>query len=124
MNDVPQISEAELEVMKIVWKGDNLTAGQIVSALSEKSEWKPKTIHTLIKRLLEKGALAAIKNNSKVFLYSAAICEDEYKRFANESFLKKLYNGSLDLMLSTFIKDRKISEQELSSLRKILDGEE
>jgi len=56
-----QITEAELEVMKILWEYGKATSSQIVERLTETTEWKPKTIQTLITRLVNKGAVGAEK---------------------------------------------------------------
>lgn len=121
---IPQISEAELEVMKVLWEVKEATSTQIVEEFIGKSDWKPKTIHTLITRLVAKGAINASKIDGKSYNYSASISEEEYKSYANNSFLQKLYNGSINLMMASFIKDQKLSRKEMDELRKLLDEEE
>ena len=123
MKFIPQISEAELEVMKVIWELSETTSAQIVERLTRTTEWKPKTIQTLIKRLVNKKALKAEKTDSKAFLYSPLVSESDYKAYANQSFLQKFYNGSLNLMLTSFIKERKLSKSEIDRLKKLLDEE-
>lgn len=123
MKNIPQISEAELEVMKILWELESATSGEIVEKLSKTSEWKPKTIHTLITRLVSKEAITAEKLDGKSYIYSPKVKEEEYKNYANKSFLQKLYNGSLNLMLSSFIKQQKLSKDDIEELKNILDKE-
>jgi BlaI family transcriptional regulator, penicillinase repressor len=120
---IPQISEAELEVMKILWELQDATSTQVVERFAGTSDWKPKTIHTLITRLVTKEAVIAKKIDGKSYLYSPNISEDHYKSHANKSFLQKLYNGSLNLMLSSFIKEQKLSKEEIDKLKKLLDEE-
>ena len=55
MSDLPQISEAEFEVMKIVWKHAPISTNEITDKLLQTTSWSPKTIQTLIKRLVTKG---------------------------------------------------------------------
>lgn len=57
MSDLPQISEAEYEVMKIVWKHAPINTNEITEKLLQSTSWSPKTIQTLIKRLVTKGVL-------------------------------------------------------------------
>ena len=57
MPDLPQISEAEFEVMKIIWKYAPINTNEITERLLKTTAWSPKTIQTLIKRLVTKGAL-------------------------------------------------------------------
>ena len=57
MNPLPQISEAEYEIMKTVWKYAPISTNEITDKLTKTTVWSPKTIQTLIKRLVTKGAL-------------------------------------------------------------------
>lgn len=123
MKTIPQISEAELEVMKALWELQEATSTQIVDKLTGSSAWKPKTIHTLIARLVAKEAVKAVRLDGKSYLYSPHISEQEYKSYANQSFVQKLYNGSLQLMLASFMKEQRLSPKEIDELRKILDEE-
>jgi BlaI family transcriptional regulator, penicillinase repressor len=121
MKEMPQISESELEVMKILWELDQATSSQITDLLTQMTEWKPKTVQTLITRLAAKGAIKAEKTGSKAFLYLPLVSEGEYKAYANDSFLHKIYNGSVNLMLASLIKEQKLSKAEIDSLKKLLD---
>jgi len=58
MKTLPQISEAEFEVMKIVWKYAPISTNGITDKLTQTTAWSTKTIQTLIKRLVTKGALS------------------------------------------------------------------
>jgi BlaI family transcriptional regulator, penicillinase repressor len=121
MKEMPQISESELEVMKILWELNQATSSQITDLLTQMTEWKPKTVQTLITRLAAKGAIKAEKTGSKAFLYLPLVSEGEYKAYANDSFLHKIYNGSVNLMLASLIKEQKLSKAEIDSLKKLLD---
>jgi BlaI family transcriptional regulator, penicillinase repressor len=121
MKEMPQISESELEVMKILWELGQATSSQITDLLTQMTEWKPKTVQTLITRLAAKGAIKAEKTGSKAFLYLPLVSEGEYKAYANDSFLHKIYNGSVNLMLASLIKEQKLSKAEIDSLKKLLD---
>ena len=52
MKTLPQISEAEFEVMKVVWKHAPISTNEITEKLTQTTKWSPKTIQTLIKRLV------------------------------------------------------------------------
>ena len=79
MRELPQISEAEFEVMKVVWKYAPINTNEITEKLTQTTNWSPKTIQTLIKRLVSKKALTYEKQ-SRVFVYTPLIKEDEYIR--------------------------------------------
>lgn len=118
------ISESELEVMKVLWKIGEASSAQIIEQLKESSDWKPKTIQTLITRLVSKGFIDVDKTNRKLFIYKPAISEREYKDFASKSFLEKLYNGSINKMVLSFVKENKLSKEEIDELRDILKDED
>ena len=124
MKAIPQISESELEVLKILWDSGEATSSQIVDKLVQTTDWKPKTIQTLITRLVTKGAIKTDKINSKTFIYSPNVSEAEYKNHANKSFVERIYNGSISLMLTSFIKEQKLSRQDINELKKLLEDEE
>lgn len=123
MKNKLQVSESELEVLKVIWDKEISTSKEIVEILLKTTKWKVKTIQTLITRLVEKGVVNVDKANKKAYIYSPNVTEKEYKKFANESFVNKLYNGSLNLMISTFIKENKLSKNDIDDLRNLLEGE-
>lgn len=120
-NGVPQISEAEIEVMKVLWEKDASTAKEIIAEIEKTNDWKPKTIQTLLSRLVAKGAVRTEKKDAKSFIYSAAVKKEDYQSYANRSFIKKLYDGSLNLMLASFIKDAHLSKADIEELKNILE---
>ena len=119
MSDLPQISEAEFEVMKIVWKYAPINTNEITEKLTKTTTWSPKTIQTLIKRLVTKGALTYEKE-SRVFVYSPLIKESEYIGQESSSFLKRFYNGKISSMVSAYIENDKLSAAEIVTLRSLL----
>ena len=119
MKPLPQISEAEYEVMKIVWKYAPISTNEITEKLLRTTSWSPKTIQTLIKRLVTKGALADEKE-SRVFVYTPLVKENEYIGQESRSFLKRYFNGDITAMLSAYMENDKLSETELEQLRSLL----
>ena len=63
------ISESELEIMKVLWEIEKGSSAEIIEQLKDKSDWKPKTIQTLITRLVSKGFVDVDKTNRKLFIY-------------------------------------------------------
>ena len=72
MKTLPQISEAEYEVMRIVWKYTPINTNEVTDKLTKTTEWSPKTIHTLLKRLVNKGALTYEKEG-RIFVYTPLV---------------------------------------------------
>ena len=111
---LPQISEAEFEVMKIVWKYAPINTNEITEKLTLTTSWSPKTIQTLSKKAL------SYEKQSRVFVYTPLVQEDEYIRQESNSFLKRYYNGNLSSMLASYLEDDKLSSTEIDNLRHLL----
>lgn len=119
MSDLPQISEAEYEVMKIVWKHAPINTNEITEKLLQSTSWSPKTIQTLIKRLVTKGVLTYEKQ-SRVFVSTPLVKESEYICQESNSFLNRYYDGDITAMLSAYIENDKLTEPEIETLRSLL----
>lgn len=119
MSALPQISEAEYEVMKIVWKYAPINTNEITEKLLATSSWSAKTIQTLIKRLVNKGVLTYEKN-SRVFVYTPVVKESEYISQESNSFLNRYYDGDITAMLSAYIQNDILSKTEIETLRALL----
>ena len=117
------ISEAELEVMKVLWQMKNATSAEIIEVLKDKSDWKPKTIQTLITRLVSKEVKQVDKKKKKTKNNNTTKSEDEYKDEASKSFLEKLYSGSINKMVLSFVKGNKLSKSEIQELKDMLKDE-
>ncbi len=120
MEPLPQISEAEYEVMRIVWQQAPVSTNEIVEKLETTTSWNPKTIQTLIKRLVTKHALTYEKRG-RVFVYTPLVGENEYVSQESNSFLKKYYNGNISAMLSAYLDNDELSEADIRDLRRLLD---
>lgn len=115
------ISDSEWKVMKIVWRKSPISGSEIVEELEADTDWNPKTIHTLIRRLVAKGAITA-KKEKTFYSYYAAVSEDECVKEETKTFLEKCFNGSFNMLLSNFIKDEKLSEEDIEELQALLEA--
>ena len=120
MNRLPQISEAEFEVMKIVWQYAPVSTNEITDRFMKTTSWGAKTIQPLIKRLTNKGALTYEKEG-RVYVYTPLVKENEYISQQSNSFLRRFYDGDITAMLSAYIKNDRLSAEEIGTLRSILD---
>lgn len=122
MKKLPQISEAEFEVMKVIWKYAPISTNEVTEKLTQTTDWSPTTIQTMLKRLVNKKALTYEKQ-SRVFVYTPLIQQDEYIRQKSNSFLDRFYDGNIVSMLSSYLKDEKLSDSEIDSLRSLLSDD-
>jgi BlaI family penicillinase repressor len=116
----PRISDAEWTVMKVVWQLQGATAREIIDALRDTADWKPKTIHTLIARLTRKGALHAEKSGRE-YVFKPRVSERNCRMAASRSFLARVFDGEIAPFLACFLEHRKLSRKELSELKAILE---
>ena len=110
------ISDAELEVMKVVWKHKAPTTyATIRVSLSESKGWDPSTIRTLVKRLVEKNVLIQTKRD--VYYYTPAIEEDAFMKDRTEDFLRKVYNGDAKHLIATMLGHDFVTGEELRAIQ-------
>lgn len=105
--------------MKVIWKHAPISTNEITEKLTQTTKWSPKTIQTLIRRLVTKGALSYEKQ-SRVFVYTPLINEKEYIGHESRSFLERYYDGNITAMLSAYIEDDRLCESEIDTLRSLL----
>lgn len=101
MKEIPQISESESEVMRLLWEKNPLTANEIISKLSGKMNWSDQTIKTFINRLLNKEAIR-FEKSGRNYSYYPVISQDEYFKAENKTFLERVYKGAANLLFSKF----------------------
>ncbi|MCH8118950.1 MAG: BlaI/MecI/CopY family transcriptional regulator [Planctomycetes bacterium] len=123
MQKLPKIPESEWLVMRVLWSKGPLTANEVVKELTGKTKWKPKTIKTLITRLMKKGAVKFEKEGRK-YRYYPAVSEAECVRMERYSFVRRVYGGTTRPMLAAFLEDAKLSAEDISELKKILEQKE
>lgn len=116
------ISEAEYQVMKLIWDKALVSTKEVTEILTVESSWKPKTIQTLLSRLVKKGAIG-YKKEGRVFVYTPLIKEEDYVEQESSSFLNKFYDGALNSMVVNFLEQDKLTENDINELKKILDME-
>ncbi len=115
----PKISDAEWEIMKLLWARHPQTANALVEALENTQHWKPKTIKTLINRLLTKGAIG-FKKNGRQYLYFPRVAQETCIQSESRSFLKRVFDGSAKPMLAAMIESDSLSLDDIEELKQIL----
>lgn len=120
MIDIPKISETEWKVMKVIWSNPYITANGVIDILDDYVEWKPKTVKTLLNRLLNKGAID-FQKEGREYKYYPLISEDQCIKEENKSFLDKVYNGAFKTMIANFIEDQTLSKDDINDLKKLLE---
>lgn len=115
-----RISDAEYEVIKIIWKRKEATSLEIIEDLKS-FKWSYNTIRTLIKRLQNKGAIQIANKIGKSYTYMSTIDENEYKNEMTKELLRKLYNSSFCQFISEYYDANQITEQDIRMLIKYIE---
>lgn len=124
MKRIPRISETEWEVMKVIWAQAPCSSGEVINALTRRdATWHPKTVKAFLSRLVRKKALG-FKKEGRAYLYRPLVEEKECVDAASESFLERVFGGSLKPMLVHFVERKKLSEEEIRELRRVLKQQE
>lgn len=115
-----QISEAESVVMDILWTRCPLAADEVAAALAERRDWQEATIKTLLNRLLNKGAVEAVRDGRR-YLYSPKIRREDWVLEESRGLLERLFDGRVAPLVAHFSAHRKLSRKDIADLRKLLE---
>lgn len=120
MKNIPNITESELVVMKILWEKSPLLASEIIALLPEEINWSDQTVKTFLNRLLKKQAITH-KKSGRNYIYYPAVSRDEYIKAENKTFLHRVYDGAVGMLFSKFLEQEELTEKEIKHLEKILE---
>lgn len=120
MKKLPQISDTEWQIMKILWANAPLTANQVIEEIEGIMPWKPKTVKTMLGRLVTKKAIA-FNRDGRTYVYYPLVAEEECIKAESKSFLEKVFSGALNVMFANFLEEQELSKEEIAELKRILE---
>ena len=123
MAKLPQISDAEWDVMKVLWERGQAGAQEVTEALAVERNWRPQTVKTLLNRLVKKGAVAYAEEGRR-FIYRAKLSRDAVVRAESRSFLSRVFDGAVTPALVHFVKLGNLSPADVEELKKTLEQHE
>lgn len=107
--------------MREFWARGEGTVSDIVKALDGRMHWKPRTVQSLINRLVQKGALC-FEKLGREYLYRPKVAEEDCVMEASRSFVDRIFGGKLAPLLACFVERGEVSASELAELRRILEA--
>ena len=122
MAKMPQISDAEWDVMRVLWDRGRAGAQEVTEALAVERNWRPQTVKTLLNRLVKKGAVVYAEEGRR-FIYRAKLSRDAVVRAESRSFLSRVFDGAVTPALVHFVKLGNLSREDVEELKKALDRE-
>jgi BlaI family penicillinase repressor len=114
LKSIPRISEAEWIVMKVLWERSPQTANEVTEALDSRTDWKPKTVKTLLSRLVRKKALG-FQRAGKSYLYRPLVSEEACTRARRRTLLRRVHDGAITPMLAAFIEDEDLTPEDIAA---------
>ena len=124
MQDKYDITDAELEIMQVLWEYGQCDLNTILDKLNRRSDKNKNTIKTLLRRLMLKGSVESKKMGLKDTVYVPKVKKEKFLASENEHFLEKLYNGKMGNLLLNFVENKKVTKEERQRLIDILESEE
>ncbi len=119
MKEIPRISEAEWEILSVLWKKAPLTATEVFEAVAGKA-WKLNTVRTFLTRLEKKGAVKSRERTEEAKQFFPAVTREACVRQESDSFLARVFEGGAAALLLHFTKNKRLSSAELAELEAIL----
>ena len=113
-----KLFDSELKIMEALWKEGDLTAGQLAKILKEQTGWNRNTTYTIIKKLIEKGAIERYEPN---FTCKALITKEQVQQQEANELIGKLFDGSAEAFLSAFLSGKELSQDEIENLKQIVE---
>ncbi len=117
------IAESEWKIMKLLWEKSPQTLAQLSKALGEETGWTRATVFVMLKRLIAKDAVR-VDEKGKAREYSPLVERGDVAPAETESFLDRVYDGSVGMLFSALTERKPLSDEEIADLRRILDEAE
>lgn len=114
-----RLHEGELNVMELLWSNKALAARDISKIIKEYIGWEKNTTYTVIKRLIDKGA---ITREDPGFICRANVSKRKIQEIETKALLDQMYNGSIENFLQSYLANQKLTGTELSQLERILSS--
>ncbi|MBR4879080.1 MAG: BlaI/MecI/CopY family transcriptional regulator [Clostridia bacterium] len=111
-----KLGAVESRFADIIWDNQPIASGELVKLCENQLSWKKSTTYTVLKKLCERGIF---KNEGGVV--SSLISRDEYYSVQSNNFVKELFHGSLPAFIASFASNKKLSDEEIDELQKLID---
>ena len=113
-----RIPDAELKVMKVLWRDGECGAKHIAEVLAKEEGWNINTTYTLIKRCVKRGVIERIEPN---FICRAKVSKKEIQDERTNELIDKMFEGSVDGLFAALLDGKKLSRSEIENLKKLVD---
>ena len=114
------LGSSERYVCELLWERSPQTMTELLRSLEKNPGWSKSTVNTMLARMTEKG-LISYEQGERAKMYKPCIRKKDADLAETESLIDRVYDGSVSMMMSTLMRQKKLNEDEVSELRRILD---
>ncbi|MDZ7588043.1 MAG: BlaI/MecI/CopY family transcriptional regulator [Parasphingorhabdus sp.] len=118
---IDRISDAEQDVMAVLWEKSPLSATEVAERITPARDWTQATVKTLLSRLTVKGAVKT-KRDGRRFLYAPAISQDHYLTGVSRRFVDRMFGGRLSPLIAQLAEADELSAQDIAEIEDLLKG--
>lgn len=111
-----ELGDVQAAFADIIWKNEPVGSGELVKICERELHWKKPTTYTVLRKLCEKGLF---KNEDGVV--SSLLSKEEFNASKSEKFVEDTYEGSLPAFLAAFMSHKKISQDEIDEIQKMIN---
>lgn len=115
-----RLHEGELNVMELLWSNKALAARDIAKIIKEYIGWEKNTTYTVIKRLINKGAII---REDPGFICRANVSKRKIQNIETQALLNQMYNGSVSNFITAYLAEQKLSGTDIEELKKIISNQ-
>ena len=112
-----RMGEIEMRFAEIIWEREPVSSGELTKLCEKELHWKKSTTYTVLKRLCEKGIF--VNQNGVVI---SLVSKQMFQAKQSEEFVEEAFQGSLPCFLTAFASQKKLSEEEIEQIHRIIDS--
>lgn len=113
-----KLFDSELRVMDILWREGEASAKAIAAELGEQIGWSKTTTYTVIKKCVDKGAVA---RREPGFVCRALVSREEAQAYATDELVDKLYGGAPDKLVAALLGKKRLSPDQIAELKRLVE---
>ena len=111
-----KLGEVEMRFAEIIWRQEPIASGELVKLCRSELDWKKSTTYTVLRRLCERGLF-----RNQEGTVTSLVSKEEFLAGQSEQFVEEAFHGSLPKFLAAFTRTKKLSEQEIKQIQKIIE---
>lgn len=111
-----ELGEVQKQFAEIVWEKEPIGSGELVKICDKEFGWKKSTTYTVLKKLCEKGIFQNLEG-----IVTSVISKKEFYAATSEQFVEETFGGSLPAFIAAFTSGKKLTEQEVEAIQKMID---